>query len=113
MGGGCVTICILPLFTRAATRRLLMFQRLVGSVVTAVGILLAFIIGFWALLLLGLAAIVAVCVYAVRTRHWRRGGNHRADVIEGEFEIVENDKTVRQPGHDELPPVHDDDHDHV
>ncbi len=98
---------------RAATRRLLMLQRLVGLVVTAVGILLAFIIGFWALLLLGVAAIIAVCVYAVRTRHWRRGGNHRSDVIEGEFEIVGNDNTSCQAEHDELPPVHHDDHDRV
>lgn len=85
--------------------RLPMFQRIVGMIVTVVGVVLALIVGFWALLLLALFALVAFSIYLVRGR--TRTGRRRPaeDVIEGEYEVMnDNDRSGRKRHEDEQPP---------
>ncbi|GEM_PF-1802459 len=84
-----------------------MFQRIVGMIVTMVGVILALIVGFWALLLLALFALLTFSIYLVRGRI--RTGRRRSaeDVIEGEYEVVnnnDNDPSGRRRHKDEKPP---------
>jgi len=76
-----------------------MFQRILGLVVTAAGVVLALLIGFWAMIFLGAVAIVAAVAYFIRSRHWRsdkrRGGR---DVIEGDFVVLDEDKNKNGSG---------------
>lgn len=69
-----------------------MFQRIAGLVVTAAGVVLALLIGFWALVFLGAVAVVAAAVYFVRTRAWRGPRKKSREIIEGDFVVLDDEK---------------------
>ncbi|MGH8273897.1 MAG: hypothetical protein ACRES9_06540 [Gammaproteobacteria bacterium] len=72
-----------------------MFQRILGLIVSVVGVFIALVVGFWALLGLAFVAIGAAIVHAFRSRGWAQGRQRRRrDVIEGEFSVLEE----RKPG---------------
>jgi len=79
-----------------------MLQRILGLVVTAAGVVLALLIGFWAMIFLGAVAIVAAIAYFIRTRHWRKASRRRKrDVIEGEFVVLDEERDAhRRPDED-------------
>lgn len=70
-----------------------MFQRIAGLVVTVAGVIVALVIGFWALIFLGLVAVVAAVVYALRSRLMRNGGPRSepgGEVIEGDYVVLDD-----------------------
>ena len=81
-----------------------MLQRIAAVVITLVGVALAIVVGFWILVILGVVAVVAALVYFVRAHvlnnmRPRRGGTDRnANVIEGEYTVVDEEKQ-RDDGH--------------
>lgn len=66
-----------------------MLQRIAGLVITAAGIVLALLVGFWALIFLGVVALIAAAVYFVRTRTWRAPRKREREIIEGEFVVLD------------------------
>lgn len=67
-----------------------MFQRITGIIVTVIGLILAIIIGFWALLFLALFGVVAMLMYLVRTRlHDPQRKAPKGKIIEGEFQVLD------------------------
>ncbi len=77
-----------------------MLQRIVGLVVTAAGVVLALLIGFWALVFLGTVALVAAAVYFVRSRAWHRHRRKEREIIEGDFVVLDDDKHRNASHHD-------------
>jgi membrane protein implicated in regulation of membrane protease activity len=77
-----------------------MLQRIAAVVITLVGVALAIVVGFWVLVILGAVALVAACVYFLRTYlldnfRSRRGDDERrrnANVIEGEYTVVDEEE---------------------
>ena len=75
-----------------------MLQRIAAVVITLVGVALAIVVGFWVLVILGVVALAAALVYFVRAHVLnnmgprRRDGGHNANVIEGEYTVVDEDK---------------------
>jgi beta-lactamase regulating signal transducer with metallopeptidase domain len=72
-----------------------MLQRILGLIVSVVGVIVAFIVGLWALLMLAFVAVGAVIAHALHSRGGasKRARRHR-NVIEGEFHVVEE----KRPG---------------
>ncbi|MGH8160778.1 MAG: hypothetical protein ACRESR_01240 [Gammaproteobacteria bacterium] len=67
-----------------------MFKHLAGLIAAVLGVLVAFVIGLWALLCLAFVAIGAAIVHALRSRDSGRGRRRdRRHVIEGEFHVVD------------------------
>ena len=72
-----------------------MLQRIAAIVITVAGVILALVIGFWVLVVLGVVAVAGALVYFVRSRFMNSGPrahDHDANVIEGEFTVVDDDK---------------------
>lgn len=68
-----------------------MFQRIARFIVTIAGVLVALVVGLWALLSIAFIATGAAIVYAIRSRGWGRARKkHRRDVIEGDFRVVDD-----------------------
>jgi membrane protein implicated in regulation of membrane protease activity len=78
-----------------------MLQRIVGLIATVVGVIIAFLIGLWALVSLAFVAAGAAIVYAFRSRDGRRAREKRRhrDVIEGEFSVVDEKKPGERHDH--------------
>lgn len=76
-----------------------MLQRIAAIVITLAGVILALIVGFWVLVILGVVALVAALVYFVRAHllHPREAEGRRRDgnVIEGEFTVVDDEDKHR------------------
>jgi len=75
-----------------------MLQRIAAVVITLAGVALALVVGFWVLVILGAFALVATLVYFVRVHvlnnmgSRRKGEDHKGNVIEGEYTVVNEDK---------------------
>lgn len=70
-----------------------MLQRIAGIVITILGLVLAIVIGFWALVFLALFGVVAMLMYLVRTRlHSPQHKTSKGRIIEGEFEVLDDGK---------------------
>lgn len=68
-----------------------MLQRIAAIIITVAGVVLALVVGFWVLVILGVVALVAAVTYFVRSRFGRDDAPRRSgDVIEGEFTVVDD-----------------------
>jgi len=68
-----------------------MLQRIAAIIITIAGVVLALIVGFWVLIILGILACVAVVIYFVRTRFGHGDKPHSGNVIEGEYTVVDEE----------------------
>lgn len=78
-----------------------MLKRLAGLVVTVAGVVLALLVGLWALVFLGVVAVAAALAYAVRSRFMAGNRTGGGNVVEGEFEVLDDEAGDRtRPGGD-------------
>lgn len=67
-----------------------MVSRIASVILVVVGIAAALLIGLWTLVILGVLGLAAGCIQFLRGRR-SRGPARPGHVVEGEFEVVEED----------------------
>lgn len=73
-----------------------MLQRIAAIIITVAGVVLALVVGFWVLIILGVVAAAAAVTYFLRTRFGRDAAQRRSgDVIEGDFTVIDDKERKR------------------